>query len=53
MFLAMAAAALAMRADPEQDVRELWLVMLGAFLASHLAGHTDWRVCARGRLRKG
>ena len=37
MFLAMAAAALAMRADPEQDVRELWLVMLGAFLASHLA----------------
>lgn len=38
MFLALAAAAFAMRSDPEQDQRELWLVMLGAFLASHLAG---------------
>lgn len=38
MFLALAAAAFAMRSDPEQDRRELWLVLLGAFLASHLAG---------------
>lgn len=37
MFLALAAAAFAMRSDPEQDRRELWLVLLGAFLASHLA----------------
>jgi hypothetical protein len=38
MFLALAAAAFAMRSDPEQDQRELWLVLLGAFLASHIAG---------------
>lgn len=37
MFLAMAGAAFAMRSDPEKDQRELWLVLLGAFLASHLA----------------
>lgn len=37
MFLALAAAAFAMRSDPEQDRRELWLVLLGAFLASHVA----------------
>lgn len=37
MFLAMAGAAFAMRTDPERDERELWLVLLGAFLASHLA----------------
>lgn len=37
MFLALAAAAFAMRSDPEQDRRELWLVLLGAFLSSHLA----------------
>ena len=37
MFLALARAALAMRSDPEKDQRELWLVLLGAFLASHLA----------------
>lgn len=37
IFLALAAAALAMRLDPEQDQRELWLVMLGAFLAAHVA----------------
>ena len=37
MFLALAGAAFAMRSDPEQDLRELWLVLLGAFLASHLA----------------
>lgn len=37
MFLALAAAAFAMRSDPEQDQRELWLVLLGAFLASHLS----------------
>lgn len=38
ILLAMAGAAFAMRADPEQDVRELWLVLLGAFLAAHIAG---------------
>jgi hypothetical protein len=38
IFLALAGAAFAMRADPEQDMRELWLVLLGAFLAAHLAG---------------
>lgn len=38
MFLALAGAAFAMRSDPERDQRELWLVLLGAFLASHLAG---------------
>ena len=37
MFLAVAGATFAMRSDPEQDSRELWLVILGAFLASHLA----------------
>jgi hypothetical protein len=37
MFLAVAGATFAMRSDPEQDRRELWLVILGAFLASHLA----------------
>lgn len=37
LFLALAGAAFAMRSDPEQDRRELWLVMLGAFLASHVA----------------
>lgn len=37
MFLALAGAAFAMRSDPEQDQRELWLVLLGAFLASHIA----------------
>ncbi len=37
IFLALAAAALAMRLDPEQDKRELWLVMLGAFLSAHFA----------------
>ena len=37
LFLALAGAAFAMRSDPEQDWRELWLVMLGAFLASHIA----------------
>lgn len=37
MFLALAGAAFAMRSDPEQDQRELWLVLLGAFFASHLA----------------
>jgi hypothetical protein len=37
MFLALAGAAFAMRSDPEQDQRELWVVLLGAFLASHIA----------------
>ena len=37
LLLALAGAAFAMRTDPERDERELWLVMLGAFLASHLA----------------
>jgi len=36
MFLALAAAALAMRLDPEQDKREVWLVLLAAFLSAHL-----------------
>ena len=38
MLLAIAGATFAMRSEPEQDQRELWLVILGAFLASHLAG---------------
>lgn len=37
VLLALAGATFAMRADPEQDMRELWLVLLGAFLAAHLA----------------
>ena len=37
LFLALAGAAFAMRTDPERDERELWLVLLGAFLASHVA----------------
>jgi len=37
LFLALAGAAFAMRSDPERDQRELWLVLLGAFLASHLS----------------
>lgn len=45
LFLALAAAAFAMRSDPEQDQRELWLVLLGAFLASHITGMmADWWV---------
>ena len=42
LFLALAGAAFAMRSDPEQDRRELWLVMLGAFLASHVAALIWW-----------
>lgn len=38
ILLAIAGATFAMRSEPEQDQRELWLVILGAFLASHLAG---------------
>lgn len=37
MFLALAGAAFAMRSDPEQDHRELWMVLLGAFLCAHIA----------------
>jgi hypothetical protein len=37
MLLAMAGAAFALRSDPEQDRRELWVVILGAFLAAHVA----------------
>lgn len=37
LFLALAGASFARHMDPEQDRRELWAVMLGAFLASHLA----------------
>ena len=37
IFLAFAGAAFAMKIDPEQDKRELWLVMLGAFLAAYSA----------------
>lgn len=36
MFFALAGAAFAMRSDPERDQRELWIVMLGAFLSSHI-----------------
>ena len=36
-FSLLAGAAFAMRSDPESDQRELWLVLLGAFLASHLS----------------
>lgn len=45
MFLALAGAAFAMRMDPEQDQRELWVVMLGAFITSHVAAiavHFFW-----------
>lgn len=45
MFLALAGAAFAMRMDPEQDQRELWVVMLGAFITSHVAAivvHYFW-----------
>lgn len=34
LFMAFAGAALAARTQPEQDRRELWLVMLGAFFAA-------------------
>lgn len=37
LFLALAGAAFAMKANPEQDQRELWVVLLGAFLAAHVA----------------
>lgn len=37
MFMALAAAAFAMRMEPEKDQRELWVVMVGAFLAAHIA----------------
>ena len=37
MFLALAGATFALRADPERDERELWVTILGAFLVSHLA----------------
>lgn len=38
MFLALAAASLARAWEPEQDRRELWAVMVAAFLAAHVAG---------------
>lgn len=37
LFLALAAAAFAMKVEPEQDKRELWVVLMGAFIASHVA----------------
>ena len=37
LFLALAGASLARHMEPEQDRRELWAVMVAAFLASHLA----------------
>ena len=37
LFLALAGAALAARTQPEEDRRELWLVVLGAFFAATLA----------------
>jgi hypothetical protein len=48
MFLAFAGAALAMRLDPEQDKRELWLVMLGAFLSAHFASMAFTWAVAQG-----
>ena len=45
MFLAFAGAALAARMQPEQDKRELWIVVLGAFFAATIlaqAAHS-WR----------
>lgn len=45
LFLAVAAATFAMRSSREADTREIWVVILGAFLASHvaaIAAHT-WR----------
>lgn len=42
LFLALAGAAFAMKIDPEQDRRELWVVMLGAFLASHFAAMVSY-----------
>lgn len=38
MFLALAGASLARAWEPEQDRRELWAVMVAAFLTSHIAG---------------
>lgn len=38
MFLGLAGGAFAMKISPEKDKREIWVVLLGAFLASHLAG---------------
>lgn len=37
LFLALAGASFAARLKPERDTRELWVVMLGAFVVSHLA----------------
>jgi hypothetical protein len=37
MFLALAGASLARHMEPEADRRELWAVMVAAFLVSHLA----------------
>lgn len=37
MFLGLAGGAFAMKLAPEKDRREIWVVLLGAFLASHLA----------------
>lgn len=44
MFLALGAAAFAMKRFPEKDKQELWVVMLGAFFASHIVGiaSTHW-----------
>lgn len=38
MFLALAGASLARHMEPEQDRRELWAVIVAAFMASHVAG---------------
>lgn len=38
ILLALAGGAFAMRMDPEKDERELWVVLLGAFIAAHVAG---------------
>lgn len=45
MLLALAGAAVAMRSDPEKDNRELWLILLTAFLVAHVAAiivHWMW-----------
>lgn len=37
LFLALAGASYARHIEPEQDARELWAVMVAAFIASHAA----------------
>lgn len=37
MFLALAAAAFSMHVEPERDRVELWVVLMGAFIVSHIS----------------